>query len=366
MSEVNEMMVVTNPYAVAPAQGVSLSEQPRHDSGNALAATGEARAIAEVKAQVLMARQFPRDPALSANRILIECQRNTLADAAVYAFARGKETVSGPSIRLAEVMARNWGNCTFGMQVLERSVDKDGIGKSAIRTFAWDFETNTYVSREFEVKHWRTTRSGGYALKEDRDIYELEANMAARRIRACILQIIPGDVTQMAVDACRMTASSGLNEKMKDKNARETLIAQTVRIYEKMGVMLADLEGYLNARKDDWSADHMLRLKELKNSLDDGAVSMGDAFPRLAGLGKNDVISKEQVTSLMEAAKKSGKQQIISDWLKKAGIAKFADIPVGEYDKVMRMINGLANAPEALPDPVEDNMPITEGQLPEA
>ena len=45
---------------------------------------------------------------------------------------------------------------------------------------------------------------------EDRDIYELEANMSARRIRACILQMIPGDVTDAAVAACRMTASSGI------------------------------------------------------------------------------------------------------------------------------------------------------------
>ena len=47
-----------------------------------------------------------------------------------------------------------------------------------------------------------------YAITDDRDIYELEANMSARRIRACILQMIPGDVTDAAVAACRKTASS--------------------------------------------------------------------------------------------------------------------------------------------------------------
>lgn len=254
-------VIIANPYAVVPAQGVSMQDAQRHDSGNALAANAEARVVAEVKAQVLMARQFPRDEQMAAEKILRECARPTLADAAVYTFPRGKETVTGPSIRLAEVLARNWGNCTFGYEVLERRQDNRGVGYSVIRAYAWDLETNMYISRQFELKHWRTTKNGGYKLTDDRDIYELEANMASRRIRACILQMVPGDVTQIAVAACRKTASSGLAEKMADKEQREKLISATVRIYERMGISLADLEDYLNAKKQDWSADHMLRLK---------------------------------------------------------------------------------------------------------
>ena len=68
--------------------------------------------------------------------------------------------ISGPSIRLAEVLARNWGNVTFGMEVLERGVAKNGVGFSAIRAFAWDLQTNTYVSRHFEVKHWEVYAFG--------------------------------------------------------------------------------------------------------------------------------------------------------------------------------------------------------------
>lgn len=202
----------TNPYGIAPANNVSMTDAQRHESGNALAANAEARAVAEVKAQVLMARQFPRDPRLSMERILRECERPTLAEQAVYTFPRSNETVTGPSIRLAEVMARNWGNVTFGLEVLERKTGDRGIGYSVLRAFAWDLETNTYISRQFELKHWRQTKSGGYALKEDRDIYELEANMGSRRMRVCILQVLPGDVTQTAVDKCRRV--------LRDLNAR--------------------------------------------------------------------------------------------------------------------------------------------------
>lgn len=157
MEELENLQVI-NPYAVAPANGMSMDSK-RHDSGNAVAANAEARAVSEVKAQVMMARQFPRDPLLSMDCILRECERPTLADAAIYLYPRGNEMISGPSIRLAEVLARNWGNVTFGMEVLERGVAKNGVGFSAIRAFAWDLQTNTYVSRHFEVKHWRSTRS---------------------------------------------------------------------------------------------------------------------------------------------------------------------------------------------------------------
>jgi len=350
-------MTVTNPYAVAAARtGDIMNDQQRHESGNALAANSEARAIASVKAQVLMAKQFPRDPAYAMSRILEECKRPTLAEHATYSFPRGNETVTGPSIRLAEVMARNFGNMTFGYEVLERrpGQGKTNPGSSIIRAYAWDLETNLLIDRQFEVKHWRSTRSGGYAITEDRDIYELEANMSARRIRACILQMIPGDVTDAAVAACRMTASSGIIEMMANPESRAKLVNQMLRIYSKMGVTQEDLEENLHAKVENWTADTMLKLKEMKNSLEDGTVTLGDYFPRLGTENQNTVVSKEQVKKLMEAAKATGYQGKVSQELKKMGIAKFADVPAARYDEVMQMIQGFGvpanDAPAQIPD----------------
>jgi len=338
----NDDMIIANPYAVSKAPTDMMPDQQRHESGNALAANSEARAIAAVKAQVIMAKQFPRDPAYAMSRILEECKRPTLAEHAVYSFPRGKETVSGPSIRLAEVMARNFGNMTFGYEVLERRPSQgkslERAGSSIIRAYAWDLETNLLIDRQFEVKHWRTTKSGGYAITEDRDIYELEANMSARRIRACILQMIPGDVTDAAVAACRKTASSGIIEMMKNPDSRSKLIGQMLRIYAKMGVTQEDLEDCLNAKVENWTADTMLKLKEMKNSIEDNTVPLGEYFPRLASENQNTVVSKDQVKKLMEAAKATGYQGKVSQELKKMGIAKFADVPAARFDEVMRMI----------------------------
>ncbi len=46
----------------------------------------------------------------AADRILNACTRQTLADSAVYkVYQVRRENVEGPSIRLAEVLAQNWG-----------------------------------------------------------------------------------------------------------------------------------------------------------------------------------------------------------------------------------------------------------------
>ena len=49
----------------------------------------ESRVMSEVKAQVFMARQYPRDMIAAQDRILAECDRLKLAEKAVYTFPRG-------------------------------------------------------------------------------------------------------------------------------------------------------------------------------------------------------------------------------------------------------------------------------------
>ena len=46
----------------------------------------------------------------------------------------------------------------------------------AMFAYAWDLESGYYDERQFQVRHWRDTKKGGYAIKEERDIYELVAN----------------------------------------------------------------------------------------------------------------------------------------------------------------------------------------------
>src|SRR5262245_50625006 len=78
------------------------------------------REVAEVQAAMAIAQKFPRNPIAAVDRILNECTRVGLAESAVYSFSRGGADIMGPSIRLAEVLARNWGNLSCGVTELSR------------------------------------------------------------------------------------------------------------------------------------------------------------------------------------------------------------------------------------------------------
>ncbi|HLY57915.1 MAG TPA: hypothetical protein VKS60_20295, partial [Stellaceae bacterium] len=78
------------------------------------------RELAEVQGAVLMARRFPRNRIQAMDRILQDCTRPSLAENALYTYSRGGTEITGPSIRLAEVLAQNWGNLSFGMREVEQ------------------------------------------------------------------------------------------------------------------------------------------------------------------------------------------------------------------------------------------------------
>src|SRR5690606_7328869 len=162
--------------------------------GNVIAQASSSREMEEVKGQIFMARQFPRNVFQSEQRILDACKRPSLAQTAVYRYPRGKQVVEGPSIRLAEVLAQNWGNLSFGVKELEQRE-----GESIALAYAWDLETNVRQEKGFTVPHSRKANGKIAKLTDPRDIYELVANNGARRVRSCILGIIPGDIVEAAV-----------------------------------------------------------------------------------------------------------------------------------------------------------------------
>ena len=133
---------------------------------NAVAEVAAQREIAEVQAQIFMARQFPRDEVSAVDKIMKACTRESLAETATYTYARGGTDISGPSIRLAETIAQCWGNISFGVRELEQR-----NGESKVEAYAWDLETNARVNKVFQVSHIRHTRKGQERLTDPRDIY---------------------------------------------------------------------------------------------------------------------------------------------------------------------------------------------------
>lgn len=225
------------------------------------------RAIAEAQGKLVIAKRFPRDEARAYAKIIESCKRRGLAEEATYAFPRGGQTVSGPSIRLAEELARTWGNIDYGIRELSR---KDGV--SEMEAYAWDLETNTSSSQKFTVRHIRDTRGGGQALTDERDIYELTANQGARRLRARILAILPPDIVEAALVECKKTLAGNNEVPIADR------VRRMVRSFEKYGVSAAMIEARLGHSMDNTLPDELAELHEIFNSLKNGVSKAGDWF----------------------------------------------------------------------------------------
>jgi hypothetical protein len=235
--------------------------------GNSMMAAEAMKGVAEVQAAVLMAKKFPRDQFTAFNNIIRDCERKTLAESAVYAYPRGGQTVSGASIRLAEAIARQWGNLDCGIRELARDNEK-----SVCEAFAWDLETNTRFTRIFEVPHIRYTKGGTYKLTDPRDIYENVANNGARRLRACILEAIPGDITEKAVLKCKETVTKKTGEPVVDR------IRKMVVSFSTHGVTQAHIEKRLKHKVDITTEEELFDLITIYNSIKDNQAKRGDFF----------------------------------------------------------------------------------------
>jgi len=190
---------------------------------------------------------------------------------AQYSYAKGGTSIDGPSIKLAQAIAMHWGNIEAGWREIDRHKDDKGVGISVIEAYCWDIESNYKVPRVFNVRHWRDTKQGGYAIADEREIYELCANMASRRVRACILSVIPGDIVDEAMNQCHATLSASADT---SPAAQSKILAS----FEKLGVTKAQIEEFIQRRIDAITPAQVMRLRNIHNSLRDGMSEPSEWF----------------------------------------------------------------------------------------
>ena len=223
------------------------------------------RAIAEAQSKLYIAKTFPRDEAKAINKMEEACSRMALAEKAFYKFPRAGQTIEGPTIRFAEELARCWGNIDYGIK--ELSQDE---GKSEMQAYAWDLETNTQSVQNFTNPHKRekTDKRTRQVVMEDltsqRDIYENNANMATRRLRARILAVLPAWFVDDAIQACKATLAGEGKAPFKDR------VKNLVSNYNRIGVDADMLKRYLKHDAMEMNTDEFIDLVGIFNSIKTG------------------------------------------------------------------------------------------------
>lgn len=221
------------------------------------------RAIAEAQGQLTLAKRFPRDLISSHTELMAACKSKAFAEVAFYSVPnRG----NGPSIRLAEEIARVYGNFQYGHRELSRDE-----GKSEIEVFAWDMEKNNRSIRQITVAHVTDTRQGPKVLTDQADIDNKIANVASKQVRGRILALMPKWLVQDAVVECRKTLAGNNDEPL------EARIRKMVQAFIKLGVTQKRIEEYSGKKVTDLTGDELVDLLGMYNAVKEG-VSIEDVF----------------------------------------------------------------------------------------
>lgn len=245
--------------------GMTQADNPR-ELTELSQSSAQASAQHEMQAAVLMAKKFPRNEDASYQSLMRACKRTTFAEKSAYKFPRGGSNVTGPSIYLAREAARAWGNIRYGFDILT-----DDETDRVIRGWAWDIQTNAKVQADDSFKKLIFRKGKGWIEPDERDLRELTNRRAALLIRGCILQLIPSDIIEDAMNRSSETLRAGVNQNNIGEQRKKVIEA-----FDSIGVSVKALETYLGHELSACSPQEIVDLRGIYASIKDGQSSWKD------------------------------------------------------------------------------------------
>ena len=236
-----------------------------------------ARVEAELKAAVILARQFPRDMQKAHVQIMRSCQRPSFVQnekgnpKALYRYPRGGSTIEGPSVTLAREMARIMGHMRYGIRILASHEEMVHI-----QGWAYDCETNSYREAEDIFQKLIERKGQGWIKPDERDLRELIFRRGAILVRNAILQLMPPDYIDDAVKEIKTTMVKIAHGEL--QVGREEAIKTVVRQFDMGGVTTDMLTEYLGHELALINAAELAELRTILKTLQDGMGKREEYF----------------------------------------------------------------------------------------
>lgn len=239
-------------------------------------------AEAEVQSAYIMALKRPRneeDARVAINRV---CQNRGFAKKAKYRKPVGETHIVGPSIRMAEEIGRHWGNVLIQQNTIYEDTSKR-VGRVVVK----DLQTNIGYSKEFVIEKTveRKKAEGREVLSERTNSYKQrifivratedellnkEAAIASKVIRNNLLRLIPEHILEEALAVVDGTLRQGVTED--PQAAKRQLLDQ----FGTLGIKASDIEIYLKHPIAQLTAQEMVELQDIVNSIKDGQAKWPD------------------------------------------------------------------------------------------
>lgn len=220
---------------------------------------------ATVDVQVATAKRYPRSIGKFKETAMAMATNDVqTAEQCTYRLPRAGKTISGPSVRIAELCLSAWGNTRISARVTGE--DEKYVYSEAC---AWDLETNVAVQRTIRR---RITDKHGNRYKDDMVVTTANAASSIAK-REAIFDVIPRAFVK-EIQAAAQKVIAGDTETFPKR--REEVVAGLME----MGV---DKKRVLRAiRKDrvaDITVEDFVNLTGFKTAIKDGDLSIESVFP---------------------------------------------------------------------------------------
>jgi len=228
-------------------------------------------ARAELDSAVMTARAKPREIKKAINKIasLATMDEDTAARC-VYALPRGGKAIRGPSVRLAEIIMQQWGNCRVEAEVIE--IDRVNKIIKARGTFT-DLETNTAI----RLPAMRRIADKRGRLFNDDMIAVTSAAVCSIARRNVILYGVPEVVWRKAYEAVEQVIAGDIKTLAERRE-------KAVKAFATYGVTPEQIFALLEVDSlADVTLDHVVTLAGVYSSIKHGESTIEELFDPRAG-----------------------------------------------------------------------------------
>ncbi len=236
---------------------------------------------ARIQAQYIMAFKKPRDEDGARDKILSACKRPKFADKVFYNKPVGSgKSITGPSIRFAELALRAWGNVLTDTQIIHE--DDENIH---MVVYVTDLEANTSHASEYRISKTverRSIKSGEEVISErlntygdtvykrkatDDEIRILIASQRSKGMRNDGLRLIPSDIIDEALEIAEATL------KTQDAQDPDAAKKKIIDAFSGIGIKPMHLKKYLKHDLETLSPSELTQLRGMYQAIKDGEAT---------------------------------------------------------------------------------------------
>lgn len=244
---------------------------------------------AEIDMQISTAKAFPRElsTVLRKSREMALLTED-IAQSCVYALPRQGKVIDGPSVRLAEIVASNFGNMRTGARVISND------GKNIVaQGICHDLESNNCVT--VEVSRRITDK---YGKSYNQDMQTLTGNAAcAIAFRNAVFKVIPAALINTIFDDCKEKARGKADELSQNT-------AKALAFFNTLGVAEDKIFSSIGIKsKDEMTLEKVGELRGMAAAIKNGETTIKDLFEPSAPVStqKSDINKEDERVKMMIA-----------------------------------------------------------------